>query len=818
MRDLTIACSISSLPAILLHKLDPQVVSFVFPPTVAIVSFFFMATPWLDQKNIMVVVMYVIVAEYSSLNLSPSGPNFALGLAGSIMIGCLIGLLSKIFPLPRPESALHQVRLLLDDYRYYTDMFFHALIEALNSIDVSTSDARQAISRLEMAADMLGQVSGALLQKKEMAEFECKILLMRSVYHPESLSRCIEFLNLEHKKVNQIRAGLSGPVLGEELSALNSNLKRANCILSEGLHNKRNIFYECLGEGIEKCISIPGIMRSSRNNISKHEMADRVRALKDETIDSFNPLLADAEKILYESHVASGGKATPPFSYFVRRLQTLFGVLAYAEGLAKFLELDETSNENKMSENVFVSTKKFLLQRWEQFSFEAYRLPIKVGLGLSVASLWIVVPSLAQRSKPFSFWPGVTVAVVNLPTPGSSYVKCIHRLWGTLAASCFALLLVFFVGDDEFNSNYNTIKLSAISVFTFLATYMHQKESSYAYIYGIVSIGSILFGSIKNNYYVEGYVTQRMMLIVTGMCIFVAFELLIYPKSSRLIMGKQVLDFMTTMKLFVLSTQSAMADVNFLDPDSRGQDTLNILLVTKDKGAEHNESKSLKVLRTIEVELQAHIAKANTHLPSAMSEPDLGFTPLSDTGFFGVMVQLQNHVLESVAILVFAIERMQNQYIFALPREHAFRKLAMPKKCAEMIGFVSDQINSSCLSLSAAFPDGQIGSPIARECILSLQAAASFRSFEDVQLAILAEWSKAYHSFVQSKMGHVSVNSGYDGSQLHQRELLDSISLLMMVRLATALSSVLEICRNLQLMGRHLERIARSLPDERKQI
>jgi uncharacterized membrane protein YccC len=82
-----------------------------------------------------------------------------------------------------------------------------------------------------------------------------------------------------------------------------------------------------------------------------------------------------------------------------------------------------------------------------------------------------------------------------LSTVGSSFHKATDRLVGTLLAAAYALLVAaFFPGIND-----DAAKIPAITLFTFFAViYLKQDDHAYQYSYAATSIGSMLYGSVKN--------------------------------------------------------------------------------------------------------------------------------------------------------------------------------------------------------------------------------------------------------------------------------------------------------------------------------
>ena len=146
---------------------------------------------------------------------------------------------------------------------------------------------------------------------------------------------------------------------------------------------------------------------------------------------------------------------------------------------------------------------------------------MKTALGLSLASLWVSIPSLrGDIAYPNSVWVGLTVASVSLESTGAAYTKCLDRLWATLIAAAYALLIGKIV-----DPNNGIVKLLALSAFTFGATLLTNPARPYASRYAATSVGSILFGSFANNVEVHEYVPNRIMLIFIGVATFIFVEI-----------------------------------------------------------------------------------------------------------------------------------------------------------------------------------------------------------------------------------------------------------------------------------------------------
>ena len=95
----------------------------------------------------------------------------------------------------------------------------------------------------------------------------------------------------------------------------------------------------------------------------------------------------------------------------------------------------------------------------------------------------------------------MTVASVNLGTTGSSFHKAYDRLSGTMIAAAYALIVT-----DLFPGNTDSVKVPAIAFFTFTVIYLWSDEHVYMYTYAATSIGSMIYGCVKNDFDIMTYI------------------------------------------------------------------------------------------------------------------------------------------------------------------------------------------------------------------------------------------------------------------------------------------------------------------------
>ena len=93
---------------------------------------------------------------------------------------------------------------------------------------------------------------------------------------------------------------------------------------------------------------------------------------------------------------------------------------------------------------------------------------------MAMASLFVSITYLWNISQPFGHWPGLTIASVNLASTASSFHKASDRLFGTLLAASYCLLV-----SDLFPGNKDYVKIPAIAIFAYVVLYLKNADHAH---------------------------------------------------------------------------------------------------------------------------------------------------------------------------------------------------------------------------------------------------------------------------------------------------------------------------------------------------
>ena len=264
-----------------------------------------------------------------------------------------------------------------------------------------------------------------------------------------------------------------------------------------------------------------------------------------------NHVLGELEDILFECRQSfhralskaalklnkkdQGETNSPVFAHLTRRMSAFRALFEMGDCLVLYLQQHRWEAEQIESSKAtnplvcfYSAFVNFTKPEWLWHKRDSFRLAIKTSVGMFLASLFISVPYLWDLALPFGVWPGLTIASVNLGTTGSSFHKASDRLFGTLLATAYALLVA-----DLFPGNSDYVKIPAITFFTFVVIFLWDSDHAYKYTYAATSIGYMLYGSVKNDVNITGYIPKRIELIFVGICIFSFIELMLFPGPAE---------------------------------------------------------------------------------------------------------------------------------------------------------------------------------------------------------------------------------------------------------------------------------------------
>jgi len=350
---------------------------------------------------------------------------------------------------------------------------------------------------------------------------------------------------------------------------------------------------------------------------------------------------------------------------------------------------------------------------------------------------------------------------------------------------------------DLFPGNLDTCKIPAIALFTFGVIYLKDSQHAYKYTYAATSIGSMLYGSVKNDFNIAGYIPKRIELIFTGVVIFTFVELLLFPRSSRRMVEKLSLKFFPVLQDFTnQATICAQRMKTFIADSKEHTDYVEALL------GDHEDPFQLEKLTALHGEMKSLSNKLKKELDSGLDEPHVGFSlKLNPKAFRGLSRQIADCEVQAILIL----KSFQTLARYYRNERHPLRHTAWPELHAEILRDIA-RVSGTCRDkLVAAYPDGRLR-PQGGNAVRAVIAASSLREFQDVRLRALAGWSDIYASTIESS---AVVHVPGDASTTSDDEEIDPVSI-MTISITTTM--ILDLCRSIQLAGKHVEDIAHTFP------
>jgi len=424
------------------------------------------------------------------------------------------------------------------------------------------------------------------------------------------------------------------------------------------------------------------------------------------------------------------------------------------------------------------------------------RLAVKTAIGMGLASLWVSIPYLrGYVAYPSSVWVGITVASVSLESTGATWVKCLDRLWGTLAAGAFAMLIGKVSNQADAITN-----LAALVVFIFAATFFTNPKRAYASRYAATSIGSILYGSLYNGIEVDEYGSKRVMLIFTGVVTFLFVEMILFPRSSRTIVEAQSLQFFEDLENFLFDCSKVCASMPLVRISSSNTERDGFILVEDDPlWMLRNGCNSITLtddLAKAAETVSKTVALAKSQLASAIAEPSFGDYNLDVSGYENLLME-QGRILSQLDLLIITVKAIFGYYAY-LPKEHPVRFLHWPALLSASLVLTAQQLGRCVDKLRHVFPHG-LCRPGVCEISQVIRAVAVFRSSEDITLDILRDVDDRHASYLNT------INSFGEKVRYTPGFRLT---------LALAFSAILTIGQSLVSCGKNLEAIIQSFPVE----
>lgn len=823
-----------------------HVAQICLPILTVVLSLVIMTCPWLTSPNLMILVMYVIIA--APVRFPSTTWWEPLGYMGSYLIGLGMAVFMNLIPLfpPtfRPNTATRQVHVLMD--RLSKD-FFLLFVQSryyTYSNGRSPKVARAAGAAIEV---LVGRMTNAIQELKrllpavniELWWLQWGLSSDPSVPTVEHLARWIQFLEGIVTDMKMLRCALNSRFLGEQENEYADkrtiSTGHIRQVISMELGQDYHQFIDSLIHLSVACnrqadpTSPPCLHSPSAAAVPNGPRAmvldnSQLSNSLNLTRAAFGRALHRVTKEVQAARSSNDLHTTIPiFAHLARRSTSMNSLLSIA---ASLLEYSTTiNNEDKFNNKVGAADanedhedlfptptlmgwccnnirglgNSFLDAWWQPKWFwrdpQKRRLALKTAVGMMFASLWIAVPQMWAVSQPFGLWPGLTVASVNLATTGSSFHKAIDRLVGTLFAAAYALLVVeFFSGDQD------TAKIPAIALFTFAVIYLKKDDHAYQYSYAATSIGSMMYGSVKNSYDVKGYIPQRILLIFVGVITFSLVELLLFPRSSQRVVEAKLLKYFDLLGAFfkkardfshIMQRDTASPEEDREENGSLSDANTFMSLGESRRLMEPEANHFFQELLAAEGALRSNSLTLKTELGSALLEPYFGFSQkLHAQSINGMVSEIGES--ETQALLLVKALKMVAQYTehSEASRAGGIALKGWPSAYASFLDRAGKQMDIVCQDLSAAYPDGFFR-PQNGNTLRAITAAAAFRDFRDVRLSIITSWSEEF----QESAGNES--------------LLDPNELIVM---GITTSFILELCRHLQLAGRNMEWAAAHFP------
>ena len=513
--------------------------------------------------------------------------------------------------------------------------------------------------------------------------------------------------------------------------------------------------------------------------------------------------ITDAETLLLERDAESRSTASTA-GPLIRQRVAFLGTYSLVDELLQMVtsEADVQPPEKESTKSKITQLVDTLRMPWLWKDVSKRRLAAKTALGLLLGSLWVAIPYLREAiAYPNSIWVGMTAAVVSLETTGATFAKAVDRLWGTLVAGGYAMLI-----NKLFDGSHWAVKLFALSIFVFTATFLTNRERPYASRYASASVVSILYGSFDNGIDAVDYAGMRVMLIFTGVVLFLFVEVLVFPRSSRTVVQASSLQFFEDLEHFFYDSGRICGSISAITKTKNGGEDNKVHLPEDDpmwllrEGYEKFPSLANELDSTRDV-VSKTLGIAKGELRPGLQEPSLGVNIALDSAGYNNLLGEQSKIVSQLDLLIRSIKSLIGYYS-NLNDNNRVRNLYWPTLLSTCLVDMAQQLSKCGDNLRAVFPNGLLR-PGSCDIEQTIRAIAVFRNFEDLVLStlnIVAERHSSYLDTLNTSGEKVGYAPGFR------------------LTLSLAISSILTVGHSLSLCGQHLERIVQqSFPDDEVQ-
>ncbi|KAL7576594.1 hypothetical protein ACA910_018082 [Epithemia clementina (nom. ined.)] len=797
--------------AAFLTWLDTLFASLALPVLAFLMTFLLMSCPQLASRNVMVLIMYIIISPVVREKVPWWLP---LGWTATFFIGLTVAILVNLLPKPNLTlSTIHdQLTRLEKDFAMLLRQCQHY---GENASSASPSESRGALASIAMLNHRINMTIQTLQRNLPAAQTELYLTCRPTA--AQDLSEWIDEARQLSKLVGCLCQALTNRVLGEEYHFNSPPLQVSKGVYNAQMSPYRDRLFDAMVSSIAVCHAWAD---PYTRRVVLPDVQEELQAAMEDSRRQFNVALQRAADVLQENQNYKGwpkhkvnqqpNSNMPLFAHFTRRISAFHSVLELAESLKHYLkrhnwEVMETKKSSASPSSwllayVLGGFRSFVNDPWLWHDPDTFRLAVKTAVGMFLGSMFVSIPYLYNIAAPFAMWPGLTIASVNLADTGSSFRKAGDRLFGTLLAAAYALLVT-----DLFPGTQDYVKIPAIGFFTFIMIYFRDDQHSYAYTYAACSIGAMLYGSVMNDVDIAGYIPKRIELIVTGLVIFSIVELSLFPRSSRRLVEVLSLEFFTTIRNFAkqATTCAQLMEALLLRPDSSSMTGIEQHSITEKSD---DDPLQLQKLNAIFSDLRSLNSKLKNEIESGLAEPRVGLSlELDGKSFRGISVEVSGCEAQA-AILVQSFQSFMDEFNSSkggalpttatphLPARHPLSSVLSLQ--VNILGHIHRVTEATRNKLDLAYPDGRLR-PQSSNAVRSVLAASCLRELQDVRLRALSDWAAIY---VQSIRNDQNENSGVAQPAV------------AIMTLSVTTTVILDLCRHLQDIGRHVESIAHKFP------
>eukprot|EP00980_Cylindrotheca_fusiformis_P017222 scaffold5301_cov126-Cylindrotheca_fusiformis.AAC.5 len=772
---------------VLFHHLQDegkdQLINILFPFVMFAISFLILTCPQLTGNTVMMVLVYIFTAA------PIANPLFWMKPFNIVYVGfiCLaVAVLMNVAPFP--NFALRTTRNKLEHLEKDLTRLLLAIKDYSSYVGTDLKRARESIATIEFMYTRVSETINTLQTKLPATSVELKLVGMCSGGGGRSGQDLVEWI--QHARtflepMKRLRSAFQHRMLGEDHSP---SMSRAKAVLHQHFSPSRDRLVDATISSIALCHSWTDPSEHV-SSVQHQQQREELRTALQEGQKGFHQAICKAtDEIgsIGSCHERSKEQQSL-FAHTTRRMSAFHSIVELAENVLTYLEQHNEAIQSRPPPQkpcfrpllqFFSMVWAFCKRPWKWRNPDDLHMAIKISVGMMLASLFVSIPYLKDFSAPYAYWPGITVATVSLPSRGSSFIKAADRLIATMIAGAFSLMV-----GDFFPGNHSSVRIVALTLFSFIMVYLRDKNHAYMFTYSIISVSCMLFGSAASDYNIAGYVPKRIELIFVGLLIFGLLELLLFPRSSRKVVETAALDFISATRDFLKQAVKCSQQMETFVND-RALDDQNAVTSNEDPF-------DLNELAQAHAELKALSSRLGMETDPALSEPSFGFGMPLHPSSFRKLVANESDTERQAALLCDALGTLAEYY---QQGGHGIRDVDSnwPHVHTDFLQDTADCMDIICELLDAAFVDGRLRVQQGNS-MKAVNAAASFRSLEDVRLKVVPEWSDSFHKFVRQ--------DAYNDSDPHA-----------MMTLGVITTVILEICEQMKQAGRNLEEIAYRFP------